>query len=148
MSVEQRSHRAPQGRDGGSTYYVGRRQFEAPEVYAVTDRDVQRLRSARRYGEPGLDWNGSSAARMELSHVLISRVAGLSPSRELQARFVLGVLGELGDDGFVLETEDIWNWLLLASDEQDFVPAESHRRTWAGRLRTLLPGAGNPSSDG
>lgn len=146
MSVEERHHSAPPGREAGSTYFVGRRQFEAAEVYAVSATDVQRLRSAGLHGE-SLDWHGGSAAQMELSHLLISRVARRRPSRELQTLFVVTVLKNLSDDGFILESKEIWSWLLLAADEEDLAPVESHRRSWAGRLRTLLPGAPTPRGD-
>jgi hypothetical protein len=147
MSVEQWHDRAPAGRDAGPTYFVGRRQFEAAEIYAVSDRDVHRLRSARRHGEPSLDWQGSSAAQMELSHLLISSVAKQRPSRDLQALFAVSVLSDLSDDGFVMDSDEIWGWLELAADERDFEPIQSQRRFWPGRLRTLWPGAQTPSTD-
>lgn len=139
MAVDQQHRRVPARRSTRSTYFVGRRQGEAAEVYAVSAKDVTRLRSERRYGETGLDWHGSSAARMELGHALISRIAKQRPSRELQARFALYVLSHLPDDGFVLDSEQIWRWLLAAADEQDFLPAGRAPRSWARRLRTLLP---------
>jgi hypothetical protein len=147
MSVEQHFHPTPQGHDGQSTYFVGRRQFEAPEVYALTSSNVKRLESSRRYGEPELDWQGSSAARMELGHLLITRVAGQRPSGELLTRFAVYVLSELSDDGFVMDSEEIWNWLVVETDEEDFLADEPGHRTWAGRLRALWPGGSTDNTD-
>ena len=137
MSVDQRLRRAPVRRGTEHTYFVGRRLFEAAEVYAVTSTAIDRLRSARRYGEPGLDWHGGPAARMELSHLLIGRVAEGRASRELEARFALYVLGRLTDGGFVLDADYVWEWLLLGSEPEDFAPVAPARRPW---LRALLAG--------
>ena len=121
-------------------YFVGRRLFEASEVYAVTASNVERLRSRRRYGEPSLDWRGSRAARLELSDILISRVAKGRPTRKLEERFSLYVLDQLPDGGFVLDSDDIWGWLRLASDSDDFAPARSERRSWLRSLFGANPG--------
>jgi hypothetical protein len=139
MPVEQRHRQIPARRESGPLYFVGRRQGEAAQVYVVSADEVGRLRSACRYGESSLDWHGSSKARMELGHLLVSRVAEQRPSPELQARFALYVLANLPDDGFVLHADDIWRWLLAAADERDFFPADSAVRSWTGRLRSLLP---------
>jgi hypothetical protein len=136
MSVDEHPRRAPVRRGTEQTYFVGRRLFEASEVYAVTATAVDRLRSGRRYGEQSLDWHGGPAARMELSHVLIGRVAEGRPSRELEARFALYVLGRQPDGGFVLHADDVWRWLRLASEPEDFAPAPP-RRSW---LRGLFGG--------
>lgn len=119
-------------------YFVGRRLFEAAELYAVSAAGVDRLRSE---ADPGLDWHGERGARMELSQVLISRVAEQQPSRELKERFALYVLDRLPDGGFVLDSDDVRRWLKLASDPEDFAPAEPPRPSLAGRLRALLPHA-------
>ena len=111
------------------TYFVGRRLFEAAEIYAVTAKDVERL-------GPYLDWHGTPAARMRLSDLLISRVTSQRPSRELKARFALYVLNQLPDGGFVLDSDDVRRWLRLGSDPEDFGPA--HARSWTRRLRGLL----------
>jgi hypothetical protein len=58
------------------SYFVGRRSSEAAEVYAVTVTNVERLRPRRGARAPSLDWHGSEGARMELSHLLISRAGG------------------------------------------------------------------------
>jgi hypothetical protein len=141
MTVKQLRRHVPVRRGAGPAYFVGRRRDEAAEVYAVSAKEVRRLWSARRYGESNLDWHGSTAARMELSHLLIARIAEQLPSRELQSRFVLYVLSNLPDDGFVLHADEIRRWLLAASDEQDFLPADRAPWSWAGRLRSLLPGS-------
>ena len=97
------------------SYFVGRRKTEA-EVYEVTMTNVERLVSRRGARVTSLDWHGSEAARMELSHLLISRVAKHRPSRDLKARFALYVLGRLPDAGFVLESDDVQRWLRVAGD--------------------------------
>ncbi len=113
------------------TYFVGRRLFEAAEIYFVTAKDVERL-------EPNLDWHGSSAAQMKLSDRLIIRVTSQRPSRELSARFALYVLNHLPDGGFVLDCDDVRRWLALGSDPTDFGPPQE--RSWTDRLRGLLRG--------
>jgi hypothetical protein len=128
MSVEAPSH----------SYFVGRRVFEAAEVYAVTATDVERLRRDRRASGPDLDWHGSKPSRMELSRVLINRVAKARPSRELQARFATYVLDRFPDDGFVLDADDVRRWLRLASVPEDFVGSDHSAASWGARLRTLL----------
>ena len=42
-----RSHDPRDLRESGRVYFVGRRQFESAEVYAVTGTDVDRLRGSR-----------------------------------------------------------------------------------------------------
>jgi len=145
MSIEQPVDQAPTRREIEPTYFVGRREFEAAEVYVVTATDAARLRSARRYGQLSLDWDGSSSAKMELSHLMISHVAEQWPTRELEERFALYVLSGLPDDGFVLDADDVWRWLRVASDDGDFLPTKPASRSWVGRLRTLWPGALTPS---
>jgi len=137
MSGEQR----PVRRADANTYFVGRRAFEAPEVFAVTARDVERLGSGRRYGGSGLDWHGGEADRVELSRQLISRVVEQRPSRELQARFALYVLDRLPEGGFVLNADDVWRWLRVASDPDDFAPAHHSRLSWSEKLRAPFRGA-------
>lgn len=127
-------------RRAGDTYFVGRRLFEAAEVYAVTAADVERLRPAHHYGKASLDWHGSTAARMELSHLVLSRATQRQPSHELQARFALYVLDRLPDGGFVLDPEQIRRWLRLASDPEDFAPVHPVRQSWAGQLRKVFRG--------
>jgi hypothetical protein len=51
---------------------------------------------------------------MELSHLLITRVSNQLPSRDLQARFSLYVLGRLPVSGFVLESDDLARCLRVA----------------------------------
>ena len=99
------------------TYFVGRRPFEAAEIYVVTATDVERF-------ERNLDWRGTAEARMKLSDLLIRRVTSQRPSRELKARFALYVLDHLPDGGFVLDSDDVQRWLRLASDPEDFGPAK------------------------
>jgi hypothetical protein len=115
------------------TYFVGRREFEAAEVYAVSAAGVERL-------ERSLDWHGSPASKMELSDLVIRRVAARRPSRELRARFALYVLDRLPDGGFVLDSDDVRRWLRLGSDPDDFAADNYARRSWTGRLRTIFRG--------
>jgi hypothetical protein len=151
MSGEQRLIPTP-ARDAAQqtrahTYFVGRREFETTEVYEVTATRVRRLRSSRRYGEPSLDWHGSAPARMELSHVLISRVTRQRPSGDLQARFALYVLGRLPDGGFVLDSDDLSRWLRVAGDADDSARAP-RPRPWPRRLRSRFGGSPRQSADG
>jgi hypothetical protein len=151
MRIEHRPSHAPLRR-AGHAYFVGRRPSDEvgvyadpPEVYAVTSTDVQRLESSRRYGVRSLDWRGNSRAVMELSHVLLSLVAGLRSSRDLDERFALYVIAHLPEGGFVLDSKEVWRWLRLASEPHDFEPA---RHSVARRLRTLFGGTPVPSADG
>ena len=75
---------------------------------------------------------------MELSHLLISRVAGQRPSRELAARFALYVLARLPYGGFVLDSQDVARWLHVASVAEDYAPLERPRPSWSGRLRKVF----------
>jgi hypothetical protein len=136
MSSEtQRLGGPPTRRAAEHTYFVGRRLFEAAEIYGVTATDVERLGSGRRKGDSSLDWHGSGPAKLELSRVLINRVIEQRPSREVQARFALYVLDRLPDGGFVLDADDVWRWLKLASDPEDFSQDNSSRSSRRGRLR-------------
>lgn len=132
MAVEQHTAHIPEQRASRPTYFVGRRQGEAPELYAVSSDEVSRVTCDEQHGY--LDWRGSSAARMNLAHILLTRIAKQAPSRDLEARFALYALSNLPEDGFVLHTDQIWQWLLATADEQDFLPT----RSWAGRLRSLV----------
>jgi hypothetical protein len=146
MSVEQAHRGFPARRRLGPAYFVGRRHAGAAEVYEVSAGVASRLRSGR--GDEDLDWRGTSAARLELGELVISRIAEQRPSRELQARFALYVLSTLPHDGFVVDVDDIWGWVLAAADEQDFLPAQSAPRSWGGRLRSLLPSVSAGGSRG
>ena len=84
---------------------------------------------------------------MELSHALLSLVAELRPSRDLDERFALYVLGDLPDEGFVLDSTDVWRWLLVAGDPQDFAPGGPEAHSLAGRLSTLFRGSAVTSAD-
>ena len=99
MSAEEHLTGTPEGRPADQavahSYFVGRRASQTAEVYEVTATGVERLRSTRRSREESLDWRGSRVARMELSRLLIRRVLNQRPSRDLQARFALYVLGRL-----------------------------------------------------
>ena len=138
MSVEQRLDHPPTRRPTPHTYFVGRREFGAAEVYAVTAAGVHRLTAVENGGSLPWDWHGSDAGRLELSHAMIGYVADAEPTVELRARFALYVLERLPDDGFVLDSDEIWRWLRVSSEPEDFLAGHPARRSWAGRLRTAL----------
>ncbi len=129
------------------TYFVGRRGSEAAEVYAVTVAGVERLRSKPGARESSLDWHGSEAARMELSHLFISRLIGQRPSRDLQARFALYVLNRLPNEGFVLDSHDLSRWLRIADDADESAPAPAPRRSWLGQRRARFGGSRKQGTD-
>jgi hypothetical protein len=108
---------------------VGRRESEAAAVYTVTGTSVERLRSSPTTRQSSPDWHGSEAARIELSRLLISRLIGRPPSRDLQTRFALYVLRRLPQEGFVLDSGDRSRWLRLAGDahERARAPARQSR---------------------
>jgi hypothetical protein len=126
------------------THFVGRRPFEAPEVYAVSRTSVERLRSTRRFGTGSLDWRGSEREVMELSHALLMRVARRAPSHELASRFALGVIVRLSEDGFVLHADEIRAWLDAHGGDADFMPPAPRRRAWPGRLLGVMRRPGTP----
>jgi hypothetical protein len=99
----------PRRRKAPHTYFVGRRVLEATELFAVSAADVERLTSDRRYGAPGLDWRGGDTA-LELSHLLLERVAEPPPSRELTTHFARSMLAPLPEHGFVLDSDTVWKW--------------------------------------
>jgi hypothetical protein len=144
MSAEQRLDRPPLSRHGPRIYFVGRRAVE-PEVYAVTAADVERLEPARRAGMQTLDWYESDADRMELARLLIARVAGPRPSRDLKARFAAYVLGRLPYDGFTLASDDIERWLRIAGEAGIVGSSERPRRSWAARLITIFSRRASPA---
>lgn len=143
MSAE--IHRARRGR-ARHTYFVGRRPYEAPEIYAVTEDDVRRLRPGRRHGPltrieapVTFDWHAADARALELSHVLLTSVAGgHRPRRELEERFVLDVLAALPDDGFVLASDAILRWLDEARGPRDSPQLEPPPWSRLQRLRGVF----------
>jgi hypothetical protein len=123
-------------------YFVGRRPFEAAEVYSVTAKDVERLRPERRYGGVELDWRGGDTALLELSHVLLSRVTEEDPPVRLEAWFAVGVLARLPDQGFVLDSDELRKWIRLVGEEDDSTQAQTPpRRCLTARLLSLFLGA-------
>jgi hypothetical protein len=134
MSADLRPPRRSRARH---TYFVGRRPYEAPEVYAVTDDDVRRLRPDRRGSPLALDWRAGDPPAVKLSHMLLTSVAGHRPPRELEQRFALDVLAALPDDGFVLESNAIWRWLQQAAEPEDFAPSERPTRAASVVVRNL-----------
>jgi hypothetical protein len=117
------------------TYFVGRREFEIAELYAVSASDVERLGTDRVHGEPGLDWWGGDTAVLELGRLLLERVVEPPPSSELTTDFALSVLGVLPKHGFVLDADAVWRWALLASRSEERTSRESRtNRSWFARL--------------
>jgi hypothetical protein len=134
MSVEQRLHLHRSHRAAPHTYFVGRRPFEAVELFAITAATVEPFAC--------LDWHGNPSERLELSRLVLGRVAEQRASRELRSRFAFYVLSQLPHGGFVLDSEEILRWLHLASDPQDFAPT---RPRWAGRVRSVFHGTDRSS---
>ena len=130
----QRRDRAAHHRRQPHTYFVGRRPYEAAEVYAVTERDVQRLHRDSRDGPLSLDWRGPDARALELSRVLLTRVARTTPRREVAELFALSILAGLPDDGFVLDSDEIWRWLQTVSEPHGRAQLEAPRESWLARL--------------
>jgi hypothetical protein len=118
-------------------YFVGRRPYEAPEVYAVTDSDVRRLRPDRDGGVLALDWSTPDARALELSHVLLTCVAFIVPSRALEEHFMHDMLVGLPDDGFVLDSEVIWEWL-QRTEVRGFAHTAAGRPSLLARLCSRL----------
>src|SRR5271155_3555008 len=110
-------------------YFVGRRPFEAAELYAVSAAEVQRLRPTGRYDASELDWHGSDSAVMELSHVLLTQIVDARPSERVDAWFAMEVLAQLPHEGFVLDRDDIRRWLGLVAGPREFFEAEAPRRS-------------------
>ena len=129
----------PRRRTIPQTYFVGRRPFEAPELYAVTRADVERLRSAQHHAEPALDWRGDDAAQLELSDLLLARVLEPTAPRELTVRFARSVLAALPEEGFVIDADAVWGWVLVASgSEERSSNVPRLRRSWLAGLLTSL----------
>ena len=124
------------------TFFVGRRPFEAAELYAVSLTEVERISSEFRFGTAELDWHAPDAAALELGYALLARLAEQPPSQWLVSRFVREVLARLPDDGFVLSSEEIWHWLRWASAPQDWGSEETPHRSLRERLRRPLRGGG------
>jgi hypothetical protein len=111
------------------TYFVGRRPCEAPELYAVTATDVERLEA--------LDWRGGDAGALRISHLLLERVVEPEPSGDLAALFTLAVLPALPADGFVLDSDAIRDWVKLAARSASRASNERpRRRPWFARVRS------------
>jgi hypothetical protein len=91
---EEQRDPAPTRQQTAPTYFVGRRESEAVEIYSV-GTSVTRLQSARRYGQASLEWHGSRAARLELSHVLISQLVEEQPLPAIAAGFAVHILSDL-----------------------------------------------------
>jgi hypothetical protein len=128
------------------TYFVGRRLDEAPEVYVVKDRDVQRLHGGRRHAPLALDWRAEDARSLELSHSLLTIVARATPPRELAEQFASDVLSRLPEDGFVLESWWVRGWLQQAWEPIEASRTEPGRRSWLGRLTAPLRRTGKSSA--
>ena len=117
------------------TYFVGRRPYEAPEVYAVTEDDVRRLRPNRHDGPVAIDWYAGDAQAVALSRVLLTSVGCDRPSRDLVERLALDVLAFLPNDGFVVQSDEILQWIDEVSEPKRSSQSESPRRSRLERLR-------------
>jgi hypothetical protein len=117
-------------------YFVGSRQLGVPAVYAVTAHGTEPLRPQRSQRAENLDWRGSAYSLIELSHVLLTRIANQRPAPALEARFASCVLAPLPEDGFVLDSDHVWLWLRLVSRSEDFLGPLLPQR-WAGVTRLL-----------
>jgi hypothetical protein len=133
-----RSHRATHRRRPPYPYFVGRRPDEAAEVYAVTATDVRRLDREWRDGPPSLDWRDQDASALRLGGMLLARVTGMTPPRHLAERFVLDVLADLPDDGFVLGSDEVWRWLQTVSAPHAVARGEPRRESRLARLSAGL----------
>ena len=92
------------------TYFVGRRPYEAAEVYLVQCHGVERLRH-RGIGERiTLDWRGEPAELLALSREILSKAVGVEPPHELEMRLAL-LIKQFPTDGFVLSGETVMTWL-------------------------------------
>jgi hypothetical protein len=124
------------------TYFVGRRPYEAAEVYAVTDADAQRLHRDRRDGPLSLDWRGQDARTLELSRTLLARVARITARRELAEKFASSVLARLPEDGFVLDSDEVGRWLKRVSEPHGCAQLEPPRESWRARLSAAFRRSG------
>jgi hypothetical protein len=137
-----RSHRATHGRGQPHPYFVGRRPDEAAEVYAVTETDVRRLDREWRDGSPSLDWRDQDASALQLSRMLLARVTGMPPPRHLAEQFVLTVLADLPDDGFVLGSDEVWRWLQTVNAPHAVARAKPRGESRLARLSAGLRRSG------
>jgi hypothetical protein len=135
----QRRPLLPTRRRAPYTYFVGRRADQAPEVYVVTDGDVQRIRAGSRRIPLALDWHAEDARSIELSRSVLTMVAGTEPARELAEEFARSVLAVLPEAGFVLEAWWVRGWLQQASEPLEATRSEPRRRSRLGRLVRLVP---------
>ena len=117
-------------------YFVVSRQLGVPAVYAVTAHGAEPLRPQRSQRAQNLDWRGSAYSLIELSHVLLTRIANQRPAPALEARFASCVLAPLPEDGFVLDSDHVWLWLRLVSRSEDFL-GPLLPQPWAGVTRLL-----------
>jgi hypothetical protein len=123
-------------------FFVGRRVEQGPEVYVVTDGEVQRMRAGSHRAPLALDWHAEDARSLELSRRLLTIVAGSEPARELAEEFAREILAILPEDGFVLEAWWVRGWLAQVGEPLKAVRSEPRRRSWLARLIRLVPRTG------
>jgi hypothetical protein len=118
--------------DNISISFVGQRAGGGARVYALTPDGVERLESRRRHGSARLDWQGPllhwrgpDASAMELSHVVLARVAGQLPSRTITALFVEDVLLKLPKRGFALESAEVEAWINFMTVPTDWAALDT-----------------------
>jgi hypothetical protein len=131
-----RRDRAALRRRRPHTFFVGRRPYQAAEVYAVTEHGVRRLHRDRPLG---LDWRDHRDG-LELSRVVLARVAGMTPRRDVAEEFALSMLAGLPEDGFVLGSDEIWRWLQHAG--YPYVLPEPRCGSWRARLSAAFRRSG------
>jgi hypothetical protein len=134
------SHSARPRRRGQARFYVGRRG-ERSEVYVVTLRDVERLRTPGPCSDAAFEWGGhAERGGAKLAFAILSDMTGRQPPDPVCAQFDDEVVALLPDPGFVLGCDDIALWLAAARRDpgtwrRAAVPGGRRRR--AGALALL-----------
>jgi hypothetical protein len=128
---------------GAPTSLAGRRTPDGPEVYAMSPDGVEQLQSSNRYGSSRLEWTDSHLSMIELSHVVLVRVAGLHPSLHVATLFAADVVMRLPKDDWVLDSRDVWLWIEAMSVPRDWSAVDDPREL-AGRAGRCPCRRGSP----
>jgi hypothetical protein len=120
--------------------FVGRTAAGGARVYVLTPAGVEQLESRRRHGSarldwqgPRLHWRGPDASGMELSHLVLVRVARQLPSTTITALFVEDVLLKLPKHGFALESPEVEAWIGLMTQPSDWTSLDAQSESGAPR---------------
>jgi hypothetical protein len=112
--------------------FVGSRGPGGARVYVLTPGGVEQLHSRRRHGSarldwqgPRLHWRGPDASGMELSHVVLARVARQLPSTTVTALFVEDVLLRLPKHAFALESAQVEAWIRFMTVPADWASLDA-----------------------